>query len=109
MANQIKLTYQGENYILEFTRRSVELMERQGFIAEELLKKPMTNLPALFAGAFIANHRFVKRETIDAIYEKLPNKQDLMTKLVEMYNEPIQSLLDEPEDAEGNATWEASW
>jgi len=69
----------------------------------------MTLLPTLFAGAFLAHHRSTKREVIDKIYESMPNKQELITKLAEMYNEPIAALLDEPEDEEGNVKWEASW
>lgn len=109
MAKQIRFAYEGVDYTLEFTRRSVETMERQGFIAEDLLSKPMSNLPALFAGAFVANHRFAKRETIEAIYDKLPDKQNLVAKLVDMYNEPIQALLEDPEETEGNVKWETSW
>lgn len=109
MAKQISFTHEGVKYTLEFTRKSVEVMERQGFVAEDLLSKPMSNLPALFAGSFIANHRFVKRETIEAIYDKLPDKQNLLAKLVEMYNEPIQALLEDPQETEGNVKWEASW
>ena len=69
----------------------------------------MTTLPALFAGAFLANHRFVKQEVIDDIYSKMTNKGDLIGKLAEMYNEPIMALVDEPEEAEGNLDWTASW
>ena len=29
----------------------------------------------------------------------MTNKQDLLSKLAEMYNEPIQALMEEPEDA----------
>ena len=61
----IKDPVSGENYTLEYTRKSVEIMEKQGFVAEEVDRKPMTMLPALFAGAFIARHRFVKKEVID--------------------------------------------
>ncbi len=101
----------GVTYTLEFTRKTVTLMEQQGFIAEDLNKKPMTMLPALFAGAFLAHHKFVKRETIDNIYSRLTKKDVLIQKLVEMYNDPIVSLLDEPEqeDAEGNLDWTAAW
>ena len=68
----IKDPVSGENYTLEYTRKSVEIMEKQGFVAEEVDRKPMTMLPALFAGAFIARHRFVKKEVIDRIYARLP-------------------------------------
>jgi len=109
MAKQIIFEFEGKEYVLEFTRKSIEIMERQGFIASDIADKPMTTLPALFAGAFLAHHRYVKKELVDEIYSKMTNKQDLLSKLAEMYNEPIQALMEEPEDAEGNVKWEASF
>lgn len=109
MSKQLRFTFEGKDYVLEFTRKSVEQMERQGFIAADANDKPMTTLPTLFAGAFIANHRFVRRDVIDAIYAKMPNKQELIGKLAEMYNEPITALIEEPEETEGNVQWTASW
>ena len=66
-------------------------------------------VPALFSGAFLANHKFVKKETIDEIFSKMTNKTELIGKLAEMYNEPILALVDEPEETEGNVDWTASW
>ena len=109
MAKQLSFTYEGKEYCLEYTRKSVEQMEKQGFAASEIQSKPMTVLPALFAGAFLANHRFVKPDVVDAIYAKMTNKSELIGKLAEMYNEPIMALVDEPEEAEGNVNWTASW
>lgn len=109
MNKQLRFTYDGKDYCLEYTRRSVEMMEKRGFIASDITDKPMTALPALFAGAFLANHRFVKPETIDEIYSKLTNRQELIGKLAEMYNEPILALVDDPEENEGNLNWTASW
>lgn len=109
MNKQLRFTYQDREYCLEFTRKSVETMERNGFIASDIDDKPMTILPALFAGAFLANHRFTKKEVIDDIYSKMTNKTELIGKLSEMYNEPIMSLVDEPEESEGNVDWTASW
>lgn len=109
MAKQIRFEYDGKEYTLEFTRKSIETMERQGFVASDIADKPMTTLPALFAGAFLAHHRYIKKELVDEIYSKMTNKQDLLSKLAEMYNEPIQALMEEPEDAVGNVKWEASF
>jgi hypothetical protein len=109
MSKQLKFTYQDKDYCLEFTRKSVEQMERSGFVASDIQDKPMTVLPALFAGAFLANHRFVKQNVIEEIFAKMTNKSELIGKLSEMYNEPIMALVDEPEDAEGNVDWTASW
>ena len=109
MAKQLSFTYEGKEYCLEYTRKSVEQMEKQGFVAADIQSKPMTVLPALFAGAFLANHRFVKQDVVDAIFAKMTNKSELIGKLAEMYNEPIMALVDEPEEAEGNVDWTASW
>ena len=109
MAKQLRFTYQNTEYVLEYTRKSVEMMEKKGFVASDIETKPVTVLPALFAGAFLANHRFAKPEVIDAIYAKMTNKQELIGKLAEMYNEPIAALVDEPEESEGNVSWTASW
>ena len=101
----------GATYTLEYTRKSVEMLEKNGFIAEDVSRKPMTMLPALFAGAFIAHHRFVKREVIDSIFARLNHKDELLSALVEMYNEPLITLLDEPESEgdEGNLNWKTGW
>ena len=109
MAKQLRFTYQDKQYCLEYTRKSVEMMEKNGFVASDISDKPMTTLPALFAGAFLANHRFVKQDVINAIFAKMTNKGELIGKLAEMYNEPIMTLIDEPDEAEGNLDWTASW
>ena len=109
MAKQLHFTYDGKDYTLEFTRRTVAEMEKKGFIASDITEKPMTTLPALFTGAFLAHHRFVKSDIIDNIYSKLTKKEDLIGKLAEMYNEPILTLVEEPEESEGNLDWTATW
>lgn len=113
MAKQLTISdpVSGVTYTLEFTRKTIELMEKNGFVAADMERKPMTLLPALFAGAFLAHHRFVKRDVIDAIYAKLNHKDELIGALVEMYNEPLMALLDEPEQEndEGNLSWKAGW
>lgn len=109
MAKQLRFTYKDKEYCLEFTRRSVETMEKNGFVASDISDKPMTTLPALFAGAFLANHRYIKSEVVNEIFSKMTNKSELIGKLAEMYNEPIMALVDEPDENEGNLDWTASW
>ena len=109
MSKQLNFTFEGKDYTLEFTRRTVAEMERKGFVASDITEKPMTTLPALFAGAFLANHRFVKQEVIENIFSKLTKKEDLIGKLAEMYNEPIMALVEEPEEDKGNVNWTATW
>jgi hypothetical protein len=110
MAKQITFSYKGTDYTLEFTRRTVQDMEREGFLVEDVQTKPMSALPALFAGAFKAHHRFIRRDLIDEIYQWMPDKEKLIGKLAEMYNEPIMTLLNEPEEGdEKKVNWTASW
>ena len=113
MAKQLTITdpTSGVTYTLEYTRKTVEIMERPGFVADDVVKKPMTLLPTLFAGAFLAHHRFVKRDVIDNLYARLTHKDELISHLVEMYNDPLVTLLEDPEqeDGEGNLSWKAGW
>lgn len=109
MAKQLIFTYEDKEYTLEYTRRTVAEMEKKGFIASDITDKPMTTLPALFAGAFLAHHRFVKEDVIDTIYNNLTKKEELINALAEMYNEPIMALVEEPEEDMGNLIWTATW
>ena len=109
MAKQLKFTFEDKEYVLEFTRRTVTEMEKKGFVAAEVENKPMSTLPALFEGAFLAHHRFEKKENIDKIFAKLTNKQELIGKLAEMYNEPIIALVEAPGESEGSVEWTASF
>ena len=109
MAKQLIFTYDGKEYTLEFTRRTVTEMEKKGFIASDITQKPMTTLPALFAGAFLAHHRFVKEDVINDIYSKLTDKESLISKLAEMYNGPILTLDEDLAEGEENLSWTATW
>lgn len=105
MAKQIKFTINEKQYTLEFTRKTVETMEKQGFSVQNIGDKPMSVLPQLFAGAFLAHHKFEKREVIDGIFAKMKNREELFSTLVEMYNEPLLAIMAEPESDEGNVDW----
>ena len=101
--SKINLTYDKKEYVLEYNRQSVKTMESQGFILEELTSKPMTMIPLLFNGAFIKNHRGIKRNIMDEIFDEIGDKTALMEALMEMYAETLSSLTDG--NGEGNATW----
>lgn len=106
MNTKINLTYKGETYTLEYDRMSVKLLEEHGFKLEEFLDKPMSNVELAFTGAFIKNHKKVKQTTVDEIYKELKGKKELIAQLQKMISECYDSLFDEPEDDEGNVTWE---
>lgn len=109
MAKTIEFKYDGEDYCLEFTRGSVVALEKKGFVIDDLMIKPMTTFPMLFSGAFLAHHRWTKSEVIETIYEKLVNKEELIAKLAEMYNDTLYTLLNDPEDESGNVKWGANF
>ena len=111
MAKQLNFEYENKEYTLEFTRESIKQMEREGFVAGDIVNKPMNTLPKLFAGAFKAHHRFdTKQKKIDEIFELFKNKQALVEKLAEMYSEPMETLMDDEAIDEGNAiAWEANF
>lgn len=100
---KIELTYEKKNYVLEFNRQSVKMMESQGFVLDEITSKPMTMIPLLFSGAFIKNCKGTKRSIIDAIYDGIGDKEALMNALLEMYADTLSTLTDSNE--EGNVTW----
>lgn len=102
----LKIAYRGKNYELGFTRNTVVALERQGFNIGEISDKPMTMLPMFFQGAFAAYNKGVKRALMDEIYENIRDKSGLISALTELYSETLSTLTDEPEEGEGNATWE---
>ena len=106
MNTKINLTYKDVPYTLEYDRNSIKVMEANGFTVEEFIKKPLSNIELAFAGAFIKNHRKTKETIITEIYNKCPNKNDLVTALVSMIQETYEAFFDEPEGDEGNAKWE---
>lgn len=105
MAKTVSFDYKNTHYTLGFNRNTAVILEQQGFSREALGDKPNTYIPMLFYGSFAQYHKGIKRNTVDAIYDALPNKQDLIMALVEAYLEVGNSLFDEPEGDEGNVTW----
>jgi len=101
--SKINLTYNKNEYILEYNRQSVKTMESQGFVLDELTTKPMTMIPLLFQGAFIKNHRGIKRNLMDEIFDEIGDKTALMEALMEMYAETLSTLTEA--NGEGNVTW----
>lgn len=101
--SKINLTHNGEEYVLEYNRQSVKTMESQGFSIDEISAKPMTMIPALYNGAFIKNHRGIKRSVMDEIFEEIQDKTGFISALMELYGETLSSLTDE--NKSGNVTW----
>ena len=95
----------GQKYVLEYTRESVALMERQGFSVEELTTKPMLMLPLAFQGLFYKNHRRVNKTFVDEVYDNFKDKEKLLEAIATMLEECYSSLTDNKEDDKGNIDW----
>ena len=101
--SKIVLNYDKKDYVLEYNRQSVKVMEGQGFNLDEVTAKPMTMIPMLFSGAFIKNCKGTKRALIDEILDNIGDKTGMMNALLEMYAETLSTLTEDTET--GNATW----
>lgn len=108
MAKTITFTWNDKDYTLEFTRATVVKMEKSGFKIQDAAEMPVATIPTLFEGAFLAHHPLVKSKTVDEIYASMPDKSKLVEKLVEMYADVINTLLDEPTDESKKISWEIS-
>ena len=96
----------GKKYTLEYNREAIEVMERQGFVASEMVKKPMTMLPLAFQGLFYKNHKDVRKSFIDECYDRFPNKMELIEVIADMINQTYSELTDEEaKNKKGNLTW----
>lgn len=103
MNKKIEFNYNGKDYVLEYNRKSIEYIERQGFSISQLAEKPMLMLPMAFSGLFFKNHKNTKQSEIDEIYDNFKNKDMLINTIAEMLNEAYSSLQDD--NQEGNIEW----
>ena len=105
MSKKIKLSYEGKEYTLEYTRNTALALEQSGFVLSDVRSKPVSSLVTLFNGAFVANHRRLEGSVVEKIFDSMKDKEKLLAALVGMYDETVSSLMDSTDD-EGNATWE---
>lgn len=88
----------GVEYTLQFNRESVLFTNNQGFRASDLTDNLEGMLPILFYGAFRMHHKDVARNKTNALLDELaPVSQDFVVRLLELYAEPRNALVnDEP-------------
>ena len=51
------------------------------------------------------HHKNIKQEQTDRIWSGIENKEDLIKALIELYNAPINSYMEEPGESTKKATW----
>ena len=83
-------------YTLAFTRSTVEFAEKRGFKIRDVADFPVNNIKDLFHFAFRANHKGMNQGDTDRIFDELRvNRQNLLQRLLELYSEPLDSLMDD--------------
>lgn len=106
MNKKIEFEKDGQKYVLEYTRESVALMEKQGFSIEEITTKPMTMLPLAFEGLFYKNHRRVQKSFVDEVYNGFKDKDKLLEAIYSMLDECYSTLTGtDEENDKGNIEW----
>ena len=116
MSTKITVEYQQKEYTLEYSRNAVKQMEQNGFILEKIAEQPVNMIPLLVYGAFIKNHKGIKRALVDEIYDHIADKigdadgeNGFIQILLEMYAETINTLTDNTVVDEGNrAVWKVT-
>lgn len=108
MSTQIRLNYNDKSYLLEFTRKSAKLIEHNGFNMDEISSKPNIMIPLLMQGALYKNYPKIKEKDALKMFEAQKNRNGLLTTLMEMYAETVNTFFDEDEEEidEKNSTWE---
>lgn len=106
MNKKIEFTYKGKDYVLEYNRNAIRLMESQGFNADKFTEQPMTMVELAFEGAFVKNHAKTTRAEVEEIYSLFKNKRDLINQLIVMIQETYSTLFDDnEEDDSKNIEW----
>lgn len=114
MATKITVSYQNHDYVLEYSRNSVKLLEQQGFVLDKISEQPMTMVPLLVYGAFVKHNKGIKRSLVDEIYEHITDKigdgeNGFIHALLDMYAETMSTLTDNDSVDEGNrAVWKVT-
>ena len=105
----VRLTYEGQEYTLEFNLRAIKRMETNGFSTPRSdALKPATYVTELFHGAFFMHHKTVTPEFAEKIWNAMTHRSELVTRLTRLYSQAINDLMgeNEAEDDEGeNPTW----
>ena len=98
---------EGRKYTLEFNARVVKNMERNGFKIDT--DYPYSMIEKLFVGAFQMHHRGMQSDRIMEIWKYQKNKNDLLGILTKLYMKPIEELMDDGKEDEGEATENPTW
>lgn len=94
----IVLSYEdGQEYVIEFSRETVEQAERAGFTLDDLEDKMMVRIPQLIFWGLKMHHPTISKEKADKIlFEDLGGvSRALIERLVKLYSAGYDTLVNE--------------
>ena len=107
MAKQIILhDEKGNEYILEFSRNTVERMQRSGFVLDT--DRLYMCGKDLITGAFQMHHRGMSWDKISEVWMRQNKRDALLAELAKMFNAPMLDLIgvdEQNSEQEENPTW----
>lgn len=107
MANRLTIHLGKEDYIIEFNRSIVVSMEDRGITPDAISAKPMNTIPRFFLWGLKMHRPKIKQEEADEVWDAIVGKEELVPKMIEMWANAQDSLMQEPEgDDAKKATWE---
>ena len=107
--SSISFDYNGKHYCLEYTRATVQLMERAGFCPNDIDQKPALRLEQMWAGAFLKNHQNVSDRVISELFDKMGDRKKLFGILQVMISETYNGLVEDNDTDEGDQGNVVSW
>ena len=105
MGKSITFEYEEKKYTLEFNRKSVERLERSGFVLDEISSKPLVMIPMLFHGAFYMHHKGHYAGVYKQDTGRHKRCKGSCRRSGRYVLEPVLSLIDDEVDEAKNVSW----
>ena len=102
----MRITINGDQYELDFSRESVSFAEDRKFVTDDVLKYPVNKVPEFFYYSFRKNHRKLARSQTDAILDKIGGlTPEMLKRLLLLYNQAAMSnsIMQDEEDLAKNS------
>lgn len=102
----VNFTFEGKQYSLGFNRKTAAALENAGFNVNEIDNKGNIMIPLIVQASFMMNHKKMRSDEIDKIYEQIGNKDGFIVALVKEYRKTYESLIGSgDEDDENFIKW----
>lgn len=100
LTKQITFEHNGVKYTAEYSRRTVDVLQKQFGVDVTALVKGDVNvldLPAMFQCSLLMHHPNMKQETAMRLFDMMGDRSGLLQVLVEMVLGTVTTLYEEPD------------